>query len=313
MKAAVITGFGPTGVIKVMDVPIPSSRDDEVLVRVNAAGINPKDIFIRKGRFRLFTGKKFPMPTGFDFAGKIVDTGAKIEKTRIDEAVFGMLNGWKGGTCAQYIAVNPDQFTKKPESLSFEEAAALPLVSLTALQALRDKACIKKGQDVCINGAAGGVGSVAVQIAKIYGTTVSAVSNLKNHLFLHDLGADQCIDYNHRNITESRHEFDIFFDVFGNQGFNAVKPVLRDKGVWVSTVVRPHVFISRMMTFFSFGKKARLVIVKSNSRDLCKIRDWVEKGQLKPVIHKVYPLDEIGDAHAQIETKHTRGKIIINI
>ncbi len=308
-----MTAYGSSNVLEIVEMPRPQLQPDEVLVSVHSAGINPKDIFIRKGRFRWFTGKQFPMLTGFDFAGKVAETGAAVKKIRVNDEVYGMLDGWKGGTCAEYIAVNPKRFTRKPEALSFEEAAALPLVSLTALQALRDKAGIQAGQHVCINGASGGVGSVAVQIAKIYGACVTAVSHERNHDFLHELGADNCIDYRYTDITHSGQRFDIFFDVFGNQRFKAVKPILKDRGVWVSTVVQPHVLISVAMTGFLTRKKAKLVVVKSDSGDLDRIRDWVEAKQLKPVIHKIYPLDKIRDAHAQLETKHTRGKVIIHI
>jgi len=313
MRAAVITGFGPPDVLTVHNVPVPRPQADEVLVHVRAAAINPKDTFIRKGRFKRFTGGKFPIQTGFDFAGEVAGVGAAVTDTPVGEAVYGMLDGWQGGACAEYVTVSTGQLCKKPEGVSFDEAAALPLVSLTALQALRDRAGIATGMRVCINGASGGVGSMAVQIAKIMGARVIAISSPPNHDYLADLGADHCIDYRHGNITAPGQRFDIFFDVFGNQPFRSVKPILSDRGVWVSTVIRPHVFLSVILTRLFSRRKAKVVLVKSLRDDLEQVRRWVETGVLRPVVHSLYPLENIRKAHVQQETKHTRGKIVIHM
>jgi NADPH:quinone reductase-like Zn-dependent oxidoreductase len=297
----------------VHNLPVPRPQADEVLVHVRAAAINPKDTFIRKGRFKRFTGSVFPILTGFDFAGEVAEVGAAVTDTPVGEAVYGMLDGWQGGACAEYLAVRTGRFCKKPERVSFDEAAALPLVSLTALQALRDRACIATGMRVCINGASGGVGSMAVQIAKIMGARVTAISSPPHHDYLAGLGADHCIDYRHGNIAAPGQRFDIFFDVFGNQPFRSVKPILSDCGVWVSTVIQPHVFLSSVLTRFFSRRKAKVVLVKSLREDLEQIRRWVETDVLRPVVHSVYPLEKIREAHVQQETKHTRGKIVIHI
>ncbi len=224
-----------------------------------------------------------------------------------------MLDGWEGKTCAEHLAVKPHQLAAMPAALSFEEAAALPLVCSTALQALRDQAGIQAGHSVCINGAAGGVGSVGVRIAKILGAEVTGIASAGNHDFLRALGADLCVDYNAEDITQTDRRFDIFFDVFGNQPFDKVKPILKPQGVWVSTVLQPHVFKSVEETQNSTGQKARLVVVAARREDLDQIRHWVEAGQLKPIIQEIYPLEKIAVAHAQKETKHTRGKLVIRI
>jgi len=313
MRAATIIGYGPPGVLAINEMPVPRPQADEVLVHVRAAAINPKDTFIRKGRFKRLTGKRFPIRTGFDFAGEVVEIGPGVTGTPAGEAVYGMLDGWQGGACAEYVAVNVDRFCKKPQGVSFDEAAALPLVSLTALQALRNRAGIAAGMQVCINGASGGVGSMAVQIAKIIGARVTAISSRHNHDYLADLGADHCIDYRHGNITAPGQRFDIFFDVFGNRPFRSVIPILSDRGVWVTTVIQPHVFLSVILTRFFSRRKARLVVVKSLRDDLEQVRRWVETGVLRPVVHSVYPLEKIREAHVQQETRHTRGKIVIHI
>jgi NADPH:quinone reductase-like Zn-dependent oxidoreductase len=313
MKAAVIKAFGDTDQIGIVDIPRPEPRPDELLVRVRAAAVNPKDTFIRKGYLKAYTGEQFPMPMGFDFAGEIAAVGEGTTEAMVGTAVYGMLDGWEGRTCAEYLAVRPDQLAAMPAGLSFEEAAALPLVSSTALQALRDQAGIQPGFAVCVNGAAGGVGSAAVRIATILGAEVTATGSPGNHDFLRELGAVGCVDYRAEDITRSKRRFDIFFDVFGNQPFDKVKPILNPEGIWVSTVLQPHVFKSVEETRNSTGRKARLVIVASRREDLDQIRGWVEAGQLGPVIHQVYPLAQIGEAHTQQETKHTRGKLVIRI
>ncbi|MDJ0802601.1 MAG: NADP-dependent oxidoreductase [Desulfobacterales bacterium] len=313
MKAAVIQAFGDTDQVEIVDLPRPEPQPDEVLVRVKAAAVNPKDTFIRKGYLKAFTGEQFPMQTGFDFAGEVAAVGAAAEGPAVGAAVYGMLDGWEGLTCAEFLTVKPHQLAAMPGGLSFEEAAALPLVCSTALQALRDQAAIRPGHTVCINGAAGGVGSAGVQIAKILGAEVTAIASNGNHVFLRDLGADHCTDYHAEDITRTERRFDSFFDVFGNQPFDKVKPILKPRGVWVSTVLQPHVFKSVEETKNSTGRKAQLVVVAARRDDLDQIRGWVEAGLLKPVIQEVYPLENIAAAHAQQETKHTRGKLVIRI
>ena len=313
MKAAVFHRFGSTEVLEIADVPEPRPGRGEVLVRVHAAAVNPKDTFIRKGRFRRFSGRRFPMGTGFDFAGTVAETGDGIDGPAVGTPVFGMLGGWQGRTCAEYLAVPRDLVAPKPANLDFEAAAALPLVSLTALQALRDKGVIKSGFRVCINGASGGVGSAAVQIAVLLGARVTAVSSAANHDLLADLGAECCIDYNDTDIRAVGRNFDIFFDVFGNQPFRSVRSTLAPTGVWIATVIQPHVFASMAATRFFSRRKARMVIVKPDAADLDMIGSWAETGRLKPVIHRIYPLAQIGAAHAAQESKHAVGKIVMRI
>jgi len=313
MKAVVFNAFGGAEVLQIADIETPVNAPDEVLVRIRAAAVNPKDIFVRKGYFESLTGASFPMQTGFDFSGEVAAVGTQVQGFNEGEPVFGMVDGWAGRTCAQYITVKAHQLARKPGNLSHEEAAALPLVSLTALQGIRDEANIQANAEVCINGASGGVGSMAVQIAKRFDASVTAISSAENHNWLKSLGADTCIDYHHTDITKSPQRFDIFFDVFGNRFFETVRSILAPAGVWVSTVLRPEVGAAVEQTKLSTGKKAKLVIVRADSDDLTKVRQWVEAGLIKPVIHDIFPMNQISAAHRQQETKHTRGKLIITV
>lgn len=313
MRAVIFNQFGGTDVLEIADIEKPQVKDGEVLVRVRAAAVNPKDTFVRKGRFQLFTGKQFPLQLGYDFAGEVAAVGNRVTSFAKGQPVFGLLDIWQGRTCAEYLAVGENMLAGMPSTLTFAEAAAIPLTASTSLQALRDEADIKDGDHVGINGASGGVGTAAVQIAKLYGARVTAISSAANHDFLTRLGADICIDYHDTDVAAGDQRFDIFFDVFGNQPFKRIKPVLARSGTWVSTVVKPHVFISQWATRLFGRQKARQVVVKAHHRDLALIRDWVEAGRLRPIVQDVFPLEEIRQAHAQQETKHTRGKIVVTI
>ena len=253
------------------------------------------------------------MQSGFDFSGEVAAAVGQTQGFEMREPVFGMIDGWAGRTCAQYISVEPYQLSRKPDSLSHEEAAVLPLVSLTALQALRDEVAIKAGCRVCINGAAGGVGGMAVQIAKMYNASVTAIAGKSNHAFLKDLGADRCVDYHRTDITRSRECFDIFFEVFSDRLFESAQSILAPRGVWVSTVLRPEGMAAVERTKNSEVKRAKLIRVRSDPRDLAEIGRWVESGLIRPVIHDIFPMEKIGDAHKQQETKHTRGKLVVTI
>ncbi|MEO1166444.1 MAG: NADP-dependent oxidoreductase, partial [Chloroflexota bacterium] len=258
MQAAVFDHYGDVDVLHIADIPRPTISAGQILVKVHAAAINPKDTFIRKGRFKRFTGNDFPKTTGFDFAGVVAES--QVDDLPLGTPVFGMLDGWHGATCAEYVVVAGEQVAIKPDNVSFVDAAAIPLVGLTALQALRDEGGLRENanQSVCINGASGGVGTMAVQIAKRYGAKVTAIASERNHAFLRELGADHCIDYRQTDITQTNSQFDIFFDVFGNINYRNAKPILTPSGTWVSTVLKLHVFVSMMLSRFT-RQSAKLV------------------------------------------------------
>ncbi len=310
MRAAVFYTYGDVDVLEIADIAKPKIAHDEVLVKVVSAAINPKDTFIRKGRFRRFTGNRFPQLTGFDCAGIVAETNS--DDFAVGEQVFGMLDGWHGATCAEYVAMKAHQLAHKPDNISFDEVASVALVGLTALQALRDEGNIKRGDRVCINGASGGVGTIAVQIAKIYGCHVTAIASEKKHDFLRELGADRCIDYHETDIRQSSDKFDIFFDVFGNTRYKHIKPILTTTGTWISTVIQPHVFLSTILSRFG-QKAAKIIVVKSRRKDLLTIAQWLVNRKLRAIIADIYPLTELQTAHLQQQSKHSGGKIVIQV
>jgi NADPH:quinone reductase-like Zn-dependent oxidoreductase len=313
MQAAIYERFGTPEVLEVRDIPQPVPGAGEVLVRVRAAAINPKDALTRAGKFQRFSGTDFPRLTGLDYAGDIAALGAGVSGLAVGDAVFGMLNGWKGGACAEYVVAKLGEFAPKPAELGYAEAAAIPLAAQTALQALRDLGRIGPNSRVCIHGASGGVGGFAVQIAKALGADVTALCGASSAAMVWDLLADQVYDYAKQPPASLDQRFDCFFDVFGNQSFAGVKRQLAPRGVYISTVPSRRNLIDHVRTRFWPGRRARLVVVKSRRADLETLAQWVVEKRMMPMLAARVPLAEIRRAHELIQTKRTHGKIIIDI
>jgi NADPH:quinone reductase-like Zn-dependent oxidoreductase len=305
--------FGDESVLAVQERPTPSAGPGELLVRVRAAALNPKDVFTRSGRLRTFSGTRFPKRVGYDWAGEVVALGPGVSGFAPGEAVYGMIQQWAGGAVAEYAAVRVEELARKPARLTFEEAAAIPLAALTALQALRDDAHLVPGQRVLINGASGGVGSFAVQIARILGARVVAVASGRNRELLQRLGAHEVLDYTVQPPTDVQPRVDVFFDVFGNQPFARARAALTPTGTWVSTVIRAHVALAHLRTLFFTSRKARLVLVRSRRADLELLARWADEGALQPVLEAVLPMESIAEAQRQLSTKRTRGKLVLRI
>lgn len=310
MKKAINEKFGGLKVIKLIDAEVPDVATNEVLVKVQAAGLNPKDILVRKGKFKHFTGRKMPQSIGFDFSGIIEDAnGNNFKKS---DKVFGMLNGWKGRCCAGYVNVSIDELYKMPNNITFEEAAGIPLAGQTALQALRDIGQVKEGQAICINGASGGVGTMAIQIAKELGGQVTTISSSKNLDLCQSLGADTSLTYEEIDILNGKEKFDVFFDIFGNYSFKKTTHLLTTRGKYVTTVPKPDIFKEQIWNFFR-TKKAKIVVVKSKTNDIRWLYEKISEGKIKPIVDKIYELDEIKDAQEYIELKRAKGKVILRI
>jgi NADPH:quinone reductase-like Zn-dependent oxidoreductase len=313
MRAVVIDQYGGFDVLRIADRPIPTIDAGPVLVKVDYAAANPKDTFIRKGRFKIVTGNTFPLALGSDFAGTVAQVGNDVTHVKPGDAVFGMVNGWHGGAHAEYIRISTAEVALAPQSLTLDHAAAMPLASLTALQALRNCGNIQAGQHVVINGASGGVGTFAVQIAKNYGATVTAICSHRNDTLVRELGADAVIDYIAHDVIQTMDAADIFFDVFGNFALSKVSGKLKQGGVYVTTVPNPRNYFDAFRTRLFGRHRAHVVVVKSTTVDLNLIARWVDEGKLRPVIDATYRLDAIVDVHKHLQTKRTRGKVIIDI
>jgi len=219
MKAVIINRYGSPDVLQYQDVELPQIKRDQLLVRVHAASVNPIDWKIRKGMLRLFTGNSFPMILGFDVSAEVVEVGQSVTQFKPGDLIYARLDQLPGGAYAEYAAVAAKVAALKPENLTHEEAAAVPLAALTALQALRDEGGLQPGHKVLINGSSGGVGTFAVQIAKAMAAEVTAVCSPKNIELAKTLGADHTLDYTQQDFTQDVARYDIIFDAVGNRSF----------------------------------------------------------------------------------------------
>ncbi|MGK7873048.1 MAG: NAD(P)-dependent alcohol dehydrogenase [Xenococcaceae cyanobacterium] len=313
MKAVTINQYGSTNVLHYADVEKPSIKTNQLLVKVHASSVNPIDWKIRNGMLKVLTGNKFPMLLGFDVSGEVVEVGEKVTGFKPGDSVYAYLDPLPGGAYAEYAAVSAQVACLKPSNMTREQAAAVPLAATTALQALRDKGQIQKGQKLLINGASGGVGTFAVQIAKAWETEVTAVCSGKNVELVTSLGADKVIDYTQQDFTKDAAKYDIIFDVVSNRSFSECKNSLLPKGIYVTLLPSPDILLQSFLTFFSPGKKAKLFIAKANGKDLAYLKDLIEAGKIRSVIDRTYPLSEVAAAHAYSEEGHAAGKIVITV
>jgi NADPH:quinone reductase-like Zn-dependent oxidoreductase len=313
MKAIVIFKYGSSDVLSYQEVvQEPSIKANQVLVKVYASSVNPVDWKVRRGEYKLFTGNTFPKIIGVDLAGIVEQVGTQVTTFRPGDQVYGMMNSLKGGAYAEYAAVDENKLALKPKNLSFKEAAAVPVTCLTAYQALYHKAHIQPRQRVLINGASGGVGSFAIQLAKLSGALVSAVCSAQHAQFVKELGADEVIDYRKEDFTKSSATYDTILDVTGNKSFGECMARLSAGGIYISTKPNPANYMSAITSNFS-GKKAFVISVDGNSKDLQFLTKLIEQKSVKPIIEKVYPLKEAAAAHEYGEKGHTCGKIVIEV
>ncbi|MDQ2859061.1 MAG: NAD(P)-dependent alcohol dehydrogenase [Candidatus Eremiobacteraeota bacterium] len=312
MLASEYDAYGSCDVLHVRNVAEPRApQADEIRIRVAAAGVNPKDTFVRKGRFRALSGDRFPKSPGYDWSGTVDALGASVTTLHAGQRAFGMVNGWEGQTCAQFINVRAAEAAPAPLRAEAHEAAALPLAALTALQALEDVARVRAGQRLYVNGASGGVGLFAIQLARSLGATVTASASAKNEALCRTFGAQEFADYQTRPLEAQRAKFDVVFDVFGNLAFDAIGERLEDQGILVTTVPSAAAFASIAATPSASERRMRLVVVESRAQDLIRLGDMFDRGQLAVHIDAIYALKNVRDAHAHVERKHTRGKVVV--
>ena len=306
----VIYKYGGADVLRYEEVEAPKIKPDELLVKVHAAGVNPIDWKIRKGMLKVISGNKFPMILGFDLAGEVLEVGSQVENFQVGDEIYGSLNV-PGGAYAELAAVSQKVAAVKPANISFEEAAALPVAALTALQSLRDKANIQPSQTVLVNGASGGVGIFAVQIAKALGAEVTGVCSSKNLDFVKSLGADFTIDYTQEDFTENQVQYDIILDAVAKQTFDNCKKVLKPNGVYVTTLPTLQNMVSIGLTSLFVNKKAKFILAQPNTGDLIYLNQLIAAGKLRVVIDCTYPLQDLVAAHIYSESERAKGKIVI--
>ena len=325
MRAIVARGHGGPKVLRTEEVERPEARGKKVLMEVYATGVNPVDWRIRRGDLRPLSYLMPQRIPGRDVAGVVVEVGDEVRGFEVGDRVFAMLDGASGGGYAEYAVAGEDAIARMPENLSFEEAAAVPLAALTAVQAIRDalREVTRNAPHACdtgelarrrvlINGASGGVGTFAVQFAKISGAVVTAVCSAESAALAGELGADHVVDYKEENFARHEERYDVIFDVVGNRSFGVCKRALRPAGVYVTTEPGPRNFLSQVATIPA-QRKARVVLVKPSGEHLSLLKQLFEAGRLRVVLDSVYPLEEVAEAHAHGEMGHARGKIVLRV
>ena len=313
MKAAIIDRYGSPEVLQIKEVERPQIESDQMLVKVHASSINPIDWKIRKGLLKNRSGNDFPMILGYDLSGEVIEVGDRINEFHPGDLIYARLDQSTGGAYAEYAAVSKQVAAAKPNNMTHEEAATVPLAAMTALQALQNKGKIEAGQKVLINGASGGVGTFAVQIAKALKAEVTGVCSGSNVEMVKGLGADRVINYKEQDFTEDNVKYDIVFDVVGKSTPPECKPVLKDDGVYITTQPTPDDKLEEWEQKLMPDQKAEVIMLQSNAEDLVYLTKEIEAGKIKTVIDRTYPLSEIADAHEYSETEHAAGKIAIGV
>jgi NADPH:quinone reductase-like Zn-dependent oxidoreductase len=322
MKAMVFTQYGTPDVLQYTDVAKPTPKDDEVLVKVHAASLNKADYYFVSGSpfpIRLMTGGLFKpvrIIPGSDVAGVVEAVGKSATQFKVGDAVFGDLteSGW--GTFAEYACARESALAHKPANISFEDAAAVPMAGVTALQGLRDKGGIQRGQRVLVNGASGGVGTFALQIAKALGAHVTAVTSPRNVEAARALGADHVIDYTQEDFTQSGQQYDLIAAVNGYHPLAHYKRALKAGGRYVM-LGGTNAQISEALLLAPFystgGVKMGNLMAKPKQSDLAFLAGLLEAGSIKPVIDRCYPLRQLADALRYVGDGHARGKVVITM
>lgn len=316
MNGVVIDKYGSSDVLQFRtDLKIPDIGENQLLIEVAAASINPLDIHARNGKLAFVYKWEFPMILGNDISGRVLKIGKKVTKFQVGDSVFGMIdtnakparNGFAGtGAYAQFCITREDTLAKIPSGYSFMEAACVPLTALTVYQTFKSITGNKSGKHILINGASGGVGTMAIQLSKAMGMIVTAVCSGKNIDYVKSLGADYAIDYSTDDFLKSSRKYDYVYDVVAKYSFMKCKKVLESDGIYISN-------IANLSTIFSLTYRNRHAWVKANGSDLDVISKMIEKSKIKAVIDSTFELKELNKAHDFYETNSVQGKIVIKM
>ena len=321
MKAIVYHNYGSPDVLKCEEIEKPTAGDNEVLIKVRAASVNPYDWHFMRGTpyaVRIPAGLRKPKVTrlGADVAGQVEAVGRNVTQFKPCDEVFGMCKG----AFAEYACTSESALVTKPNHVTFDQAASVPVAAITALQGLRDKGQIRPGQKVLINGAAGGVGTFAVQLARSFGANVTGVCSTRNVELVRSIGADQVIDYTREDFTKSGQRYDLFLDCIGNHALLACARVLNPGGSYVMVGgpsgrwIRPLDRLIRMLVLSRFvSQRLVMFLARRSKEDLTTMRDLIEAGKVTPVIDRRYRLSEVPEAIRYLEEGHARGKVIITL
>jgi NADPH:quinone reductase-like Zn-dependent oxidoreductase len=319
MKAIVRTQYGPPDVLQFTEVEKPSPKDNEVLMKVYAASVNPLDLFQMGGAplVRRVPGLRTPKQQvlGCDIAGRVEAVGGHVKQFQPGDEVFGA--SFAGGGFAEYVCTIEDKLALKPANISFEEAAAVPVAAITALQGLRDKGRIQRGQKVLVDGASGGVGTFAVQIAKSFGAEVTAVCSTRNVETARSIGADHVIDYTREDFRSSGQRYDLILGANAHHSIFDYRRALRQGGIYVIVggglaQIFQGMFLAPLLSRIG-SKKTRFFIANINQKDLVFLKDLLEAGKVVPVIDRRYPLSGAVEALRYLQKRHAQGKVVLTV
>jgi NADPH:quinone reductase-like Zn-dependent oxidoreductase len=332
MKAFVLDSYDRAKPLRLAEMPSPEMRDDDVFVEVNATSVNLLDSKIKSGEFKPFLPYRLPLILGNDVAGVVVKTGSRVTRFKPGDEVYARPNQKRIGTFAQFIAMNESDVAIKPKNLTMQEAAALPLVGLTAWQALVERAQLKKGQKVFIQAGSGGVGTFAIQLAKHIGATVATTTSAANAEWVKKLGADVVVDYKKEDFAAVLSGYDVVLNSQDKGALEKSLRVLKPGGKLISISGPPDLAfaneqglnwgLKQVMRFLSFGIRGKakrqevdysFLFMKSNGDQLREITSLVESSVIRPVVDRVFPFLATNDALAYVETGRAKGKVVVNV
>lgn len=332
MKAYSISKYSKDDKMQLVDIPEPNIGENEVLVAIHATAINQLDNKLKEGEFKLLLPYKFPLILGHDFAGVVTKIGQKVNRFKVGDEVFARSADFHIGTFAEYIAVNENDLALKPKNISMEEAASIPLVALTAWQAFVDKAQLKKGQKVFIQAGSGGVGTIAIQLAKHWGATVATTASANNFELLKSLGADVVIDYKTQDFETILKDYDLVLNSQDEKTLSKSLRILKRAGKVVSISGPPDAafgkelglswFMKMVISFLNrkVRKQAKkldvdysFLFMKANGKQLLAIADLIETGVISPVIDKVFQFEEMNEAMEYVSSGRAKGKVVVKV
>lgn len=331
MKAVVISEYGPPEVLKIKEIEKPSPNEDEILIRVNSTSVNYGDLSARN--FGNISPDQFNMPfplwliskiyfglgkpnitiLGSEFAGEVSSVGKNVKSFKPGDAVFGYL-GQSMGAYAEYFTISEKGvLAGKPVNMTYEEAAVVPMGAIMALYLLGEKGNIQPGDRVLINGASGGIGSAAVQIAKYYGAEVTGVCSTPRLEFVKSLGADNIIDYSQEDFTQNGETYDLIFDVLGKSSFSQVRDSLSKNGRYLLASFKMGDLLQMLWTSIAGDKKVICALAPGSTKDLISVKELIEAGKIKTVIDRTFPLEQTAEAHRYVEGGHKKGQVAITV
>ena len=312
MKNVIYNRYGNSDVLQVVESQIPALPESGILIRVKAVSINPLDWKIFKGELKMMSGSKFPKGVGIDFSGIIEKTASNVSTFKKGDEVFGLLDVFKGGALAENIVVREKDIAIKPKNISFEQAAALPVVGSSALQIFSKLVSAESGTEILVNGATGGIGMIVTQLAKQKGARVTAFTSSKGIILAKQWGADEVFDYKKQNILSVGKTFDVVVDLSGKLSFNDAKSLLKAQGTFISTIPSLKAIIGSFLNNIFPGKKVRVLLLKPTRDDLDLLVKLAQDG-LDIIVDKTYPITNVKAAYDEVAKGGLLGKAVITL